>query len=75
MNHIQGTHRAREYLWFSLALIVLLIGSAARAAAAHNTLFRVAPRQGGMAVGAVSAAVVQPDGVHHPRDPRGFASD
>jgi hypothetical protein len=34
MNHAHGTHRAREYFWFALALIVLLIGSAARAAGA-----------------------------------------
>ena len=36
MNHARGRHGAREYFWFALALIVLLMGSAARAAAAEG---------------------------------------
>jgi phosphate-selective porin OprO/OprP len=36
MNYARGRHGAREYFWFALALIILLVGSAARAADADD---------------------------------------
>jgi hypothetical protein len=33
----QGRRFAREYIWFAVALVAILLGSAARAAAAERT--------------------------------------
>jgi Spy/CpxP family protein refolding chaperone len=50
-----GKRGARDYFWFALALIVVLIGSASRASAADA------------AASDPSSPVAQADGVHDPR--------
>ena len=54
MTIADGKRGARDYFWFALALIVVLIGSASRASAADA---------------ASSRTTAQTNGIHDPRHP------
>jgi len=58
-----GERGARDYFWFALALIVVLIGSASRASAADA------------AASDLSSPVAQADGVHDPHHALRFGGD
>lgn len=75
MNHARGRHGAHEYFCFAVALIVLLIGSAARAAAADDGAPSTSPPAKAAQPVTPLPVIADADGVHYPRDSRRFEGD